>query len=74
MVAVFGSARPLCAYLFANRWVSRMKVLVHDGLELCLCARRKFHWGGLWRGDHLTLTGDHLSTVKIRSIAYRQFL
>jgi transposase len=31
-VAVFGAAKPHCAYLFANRRANRMKVLVHDGL------------------------------------------
>ncbi|WP_434701113.1 hypothetical protein [Pseudomonas sp. D1-36] len=31
VVAVFGAAKPHCAYLFANRRVNRMKVLMHDG-------------------------------------------
>lgn len=31
-VAVFGAAKPHCAYLFANRRANRMKVLVHDGV------------------------------------------
>lgn len=30
VVAVFGAAKPHCAYLFANR----MKVLVHDGVGM----------------------------------------
>ncbi len=30
VVAVFGAAKPHCAYLFANRRANRMKVLVHD--------------------------------------------
>ena len=34
MIAVFGAAKPHCAYLFANRRANRMKVLMH--------ARRKF--------------------------------
>ena len=50
VVKVFGAARPHCAYLFANRRGNRMKVLVHDGLGIWLCARRlnqgKFHWAG----------------------------
>lgn len=29
VVAVFGAAKPHCAYLFANRRANRMKVLVH---------------------------------------------
>lgn len=49
VVKVFGSARPHCACLFANKRGNRMKVLVHDGLGIWLCARRlnrgKFHWG-----------------------------
>jgi hypothetical protein len=32
VIAVFGAAKPHCAYLFANRRASRMKVLVHDGV------------------------------------------
>ena len=40
VVNVFGAARPHHAYLFANRRANRMKVLVHDGFGLWLCARR----------------------------------
>ena len=29
LIAVFGAAKPHCAYLFVNRRVTRMKVLVH---------------------------------------------
>jgi hypothetical protein len=29
VVAVFGAAKPHCAYLFANRRFNRIKVLVH---------------------------------------------
>ncbi|MEQ5803380.1 IS66 family insertion sequence element accessory protein TnpB [Halomonas sp. H10-9-1] len=43
VVKVFGSTRPHCAYLFANRRGNRMKVLVHDGLGVWLCARRQHH-------------------------------
>jgi len=32
VVAVFGAAKPHCAYLFANHRATRMKVLVHDGM------------------------------------------
>ena len=31
VVQVFGSARPYCAYLFANRRGNRIKVLIHSG-------------------------------------------
>jgi transposase len=48
VVQVFGSARPHHAYLFANRRATRMKVLVHDGIGVWLCARRlhqgRFAW------------------------------
>jgi transposase len=33
VIAVFGAAKPHCAYLFANRRATRMKVLVHAGLS-----------------------------------------
>ena len=62
VIQVFGSARPHCAYLFANKRGNRMKVLIHDGLGIWLCARRlnrgKFHWGETWRGDQLRLTDE----------------
>lgn len=31
VIAVFGAAQPHCAYLFAKRRATRIKVLVHDG-------------------------------------------
>ncbi|WP_370671695.1 IS66 family insertion sequence element accessory protein TnpB [Pseudomonas sp. 24 E 13] len=34
VIAVFGAARPHCAYLFANRRATRMKVLVHGHTAL----------------------------------------
>ncbi|MDY1531259.1 IS66 family insertion sequence element accessory protein TnpB [Pseudomonas aeruginosa] len=40
VIAVFGVAKPHCAYLFANRRANRMKVLVHDGVGIWLAARR----------------------------------
>jgi len=40
VIAIFGEAKPHCAYLFANRLVNRMKVLVHDGVGIWLAARR----------------------------------
>ncbi|WP_176243717.1 IS66 family insertion sequence element accessory protein TnpB [Halomonas sp. CSM-2] len=40
VVKVFGTARPHCAYLFVNRRGNRMNVLIHDGLDIWLCARR----------------------------------
>ncbi|MBV7527261.1 IS66 family insertion sequence element accessory protein TnpB [Pseudomonas sp. PDM29] len=32
VIAVFGAVQLHCAYLFANRRATRMKVLVHDGI------------------------------------------
>ena len=47
-VAVFGTARPHQAYLFANRRANRLKALVQDGIDVWLAARRlnssKFVW------------------------------
>ncbi|MFG0917380.1 IS66 family insertion sequence element accessory protein TnpB [Pseudomonas sp. CJQ_11] len=37
VIAVFGAAKPHCAYLFANRRANRMKVLVHDGVGVLAC-------------------------------------
>jgi transposase len=48
VVEVFGSARPHHAYLFANRRVNRMKVLIHDGFGLWLCARRLHKGRFIW--------------------------
>ncbi len=48
VIAVFGSAQPHHAYVFANRRATRIKVLVHDGIGVWLAARRlhrgKFVW------------------------------
>lgn len=37
---VFDAAHPHHADLFANRRANRLKVLVHDGIGVWLCARR----------------------------------
>ncbi|MCE9663665.1 IS66 family insertion sequence element accessory protein TnpB [Halomonas sp. M5N1S17] len=62
VVKVFGIARPHCAYLFANRRGNRMKVLIHDGLGIWLCARclnqGKFNWAGTWHGDRVELSAE----------------
>jgi transposase len=42
VVNVFGEARAHHAYLFINKRANRMKVLVHDGFGLWLCARRLY--------------------------------
>jgi transposase len=67
VVKVFGAAHPHCAYLFANKRGNRMKVLIHDGLGIWLCARRlhrgKFHWAEVWRGERLALTAEQLQAL-----------
>ncbi|MGJ7567773.1 IS66 family insertion sequence element accessory protein TnpB [Variovorax sp. GB1R11] len=40
VVKVFGAAHQHHAYLFGDRRANRMKVLVHDGIGIWLCARR----------------------------------
>ena len=67
VVSVFGEARVHHAYLFMNKRVNRMKVLVHDGFGLWLCARW-LHQGGftsarLAQGKHVSLTSDQLQAL-----------
>jgi len=65
VVRVFGEARPHHAYLFANRRATRLKVLVHDGFGLWLCARRlhqgKFSWATI--GTSVSLTQEQLQAL-----------
>ncbi|MGF6332061.1 transposase [Pseudomonas sp. BS3782 TE3695] len=67
VIAVFGAAKPHCAYLFANRRATRMKVLVHDGLGIWLAARRlnqgKFHWPGIRQGSEIELDTEQLQAL-----------
>lgn len=67
VIAVFGEANPHHAYLFANKRSNRIKVLVHDGLGVWLCARRlnegKFHWAELWRGDSVNLSSEQCQAL-----------
>ena len=53
VVRVFGEARAHHAYLFVNRRSNRIKVLVHDGIGIWLCARRlhqgRFVWASAGR-------------------------
>jgi transposase len=48
VVGVFGAAQPHHAYLFTNRRVNRIKVLVHDGFGLWLAVRRLHRGHFLW--------------------------
>lgn len=67
VVRVFGEARPHHAYVFLNRRGSRLKVLVHDGFGLWLCARR-LHQGSFVRatsGASVLLTNEQLQALVI---------
>jgi transposase len=48
VVGVFGAAQPHHAYLFTNRRVNRIKVLVHDGFGLWLAVRRLHRGRFVW--------------------------
>lgn len=67
VVQVFGAAKPHHAYLFANRRATRMKVLVHDGIGIWLCARRlhqgRFAWGADALGTHAGLASEQLQAL-----------
>jgi transposase len=67
VIAVFGAAKPHCAYLFANRRATRMKVLVHDGFGIWLAARRlnqgKFHWPGIRHDSEMELDTEQLHAL-----------
>ena len=53
VVSVFGEARAHHAYLFVNKRSNRIKVLVHDGFGLWLCARR------LYEGSFIRAAARH---------------
>lgn len=67
VVSVFGAVQPHCAYLFANRRATRIKVLVHDGLGIWLAARRlhqgKFAWPGTRNGTQVELSAEQLHAL-----------
>jgi len=67
VVQVFGSAKPHHAYLFANRRANRMKVLVHDGIGIWLCARRlhqgRFFWANTALGAQMALSREQLDAL-----------
>ncbi|KPW97924.1 IS66 family insertion sequence element accessory protein TnpB [Pseudomonas syringae pv. coryli] len=67
VVAVFGAAKPHCAYLFANRRANRMKVLVHDGLGIWLAARPKktslIQAPGVRHGSEVELDAEQLQAL-----------
>lgn len=67
VVKVFGATRPHHAYLFANRRANRMKVLVHNGIGIWLCARRlnqgRFVWANASQGKQMTMTREQLDAL-----------
>ncbi len=64
VVRAFGYIKPHCAYLFCNKRGHRMKVLVHNGLGIWLCARRleqgKFLWAQVHQGETVALSPEQL--------------
>ncbi|CAM0819708.1 hypothetical protein MASRES_GEN12914_20350 [Acinetobacter baumannii] len=67
VVRAFGYIKPHCTYLFCNKRGHRMKVLVHDGLGIWLCARRleqgKFHWAQVHQGETVALSPEQLQAL-----------
>ncbi len=67
VVKVFGSARPHHAYLFTNRRANRLKVLVHDGIGIWLCARR-LHQGRFAWAQEGTTAQVQMSLEQLRAL------
>ncbi len=69
VVRVFGVAKPYHAYVFCNRRADRIKVLVHDGIGIWLCARRlqsgRFTWAQSERLQTLSITHEQLRALVI---------
>jgi transposase len=69
VVCVFGEARAHHAYLFANRRANRLKLLVHDGIGIWLCARRlhqgRFIWARADSDVRLAITVEQLQALVI---------
>jgi transposase len=69
VVNVFGEARAHNAYLFVNKRANRMKVLVHDGFGLWLCARRlyegSFIRAGMTQERTLALSHEQLQAIVV---------
>jgi transposase len=69
VVRVFGEARAHHAYLFANRRCNRIKVLVHDGIGIWLCARRlhqgRFIWARAEATPHMMISSEQLQALLI---------
>lgn len=69
VVSVFGEARSHHAYLFVNRRANRLKVLLHDGFGLWLCARRlrqgHFIRPSAHLGPRVELTSEQLQALVV---------
>ncbi|MBX9964043.1 MAG: IS66 family insertion sequence element accessory protein TnpB [Burkholderiales bacterium] len=69
VVRVFGEARAHHAYVFTNRRANRLKVLVHDGIGIWLCARRlhqgRFSWTPPEVGSRVSITMEQLQGLLI---------
>jgi transposase len=69
VVCVFGEARAHHAYLFANRRATRIKLLVHDGIGIWLCARRlhqgRFTWANAGSEARLSISKEQLQALVI---------
>lgn len=67
VLKAFGSIKPHCTYLFCNKSGHRMKVLVHDGLGIWLCARRleqgKFHWVKIDQSETMNISTEQLHAL-----------
>lgn len=68
VIKVFGEARPHHAYLFANRRANRMKVLVHDGIGIWLCARRLHQGGFTWAAEARGATRLEITNEQLRAL------
>lgn len=70
VIKVFGEARAHHAYVFMNRRATRIKVFVHDGFGLWLCARR-LHRGGFVRAGTREGAAVELSTEQLQALVIR---
>lgn len=65
---MFGEARAHHAYLFANARANRMKVLMHDGIGIWLCARRLHQGRFVWPASvaaKAALAGELLAALVV---------
>ena len=69
VVKVFGEARAHHAYLFTSKRTNLIKVLVHDGYGLWLCARRlhrgSFVWASPRAGQTVSLNAEQLQALVV---------